>query len=116
MDSEVITLIKIYKYPVIFAVEDKETDEGDFPVYIRIPDLVDAGFSFASSAGHTEDDILSIASDCMKMSIIDGLRRDLQAPVASKLRDIDLKRHLSRYDDEPIDLKSIAIEWIKAEV
>ncbi|PYF08294.1 hypothetical protein [Ureibacillus chungkukjangi] len=109
-------MIKVYKYPVIFAVEDNETDEGDFPVYIRIPDLVDAGFSFASSAGHTEDDILAIARDCMKMSIEDGLRRDLQAPVASKLREIDLKKHLSRYDEELIDLKSIAVEWIKAEV
>ncbi|QCR31271.1 hypothetical protein [Lysinibacillus sp. SGAir0095] len=109
-------MIKVYKYPVIFAVEDNETDEGDYPVYIRIPDLIDAGFSYASSAGHTEDDILAIASDCMKMSIEDGLRRDLQAPVASKLRDIDLKRHLSRYDEETIELKSIAVEWIKAEV
>lgn len=109
-------MIKVYTYPVIFAVEDEQTEEGDFPVYIRIPDLMDAGFTFASSAGHTEDDILAIASDCMKMAIEEGLRRDLQAPLASKLRDIDLKRHLSRYEDEPIDLKSIAVEWIKTEV
>ena len=109
-------MIKVYKYPVIFAVEDEETEEGDFPVYIRIPDLIDAGFTFASSAGHTEDDILAIASDCMKMAIEEGLRRDLQPPVASKLRDIDLPRHLTRYDEEPIELKSIAVEWIKAEV
>lgn len=109
-------MIKIYTYPVIFAVEDNETDEGDFPVYIRIPDLMDAGFSFASSEGHTEDDILAMARDCMKISIVDGLRRDLQAPLASKLHDIDLKRHLSQYDEEDIDIKSIAIEWIKTEV
>lgn len=109
-------MIKVYTYPVIFAVEDEQTEDGDFPVYIRIPDLMDAGFTFASSAGHTEDDILAIASDCMKMAIEDGLRRDLQMPIASKLREIDLKRHLSRYDDEPVDVKSIAIEWIKTEV
>ncbi|MFC7686545.1 hypothetical protein [Ureibacillus sp. GCM10028918] len=109
-------MIKIYTYPVIFAVEDNETDEGDLHVYIRIPDLMDAGFSFASSTGHTEEDILAIAKDCMNMSIKDGLRRDLQAPLASKLGNIDLKRHLSRYDEEDIDLKSIAIEWIKTEV
>ncbi|KGR77080.1 hypothetical protein [Ureibacillus sinduriensis] len=109
-------MIKAYTYPVIFALEDTETDEGDFPVYIRIPDLMDAGFSFAASAGNTEDDILAIASDCMKMSLADGLRRDLQAPIASKLDNVDLKRHLSRYDDEDINLKSIAIEWIKTEV
>lgn len=108
--------MKIYTYPVIFAVEDKITDDGDFPVYIKIPDLMDAGFSFASTTGHTEDDILAMAKDCMKMSIADGLRRDLQAPVASKLRNIDLKKYLARYDEEDIDLKSIAIDWIKTEV
>ncbi|HWK22966.1 MAG TPA: hypothetical protein VNS08_08050 [Ureibacillus sp.] len=106
----------IYTYPVIFAVENEQTEDGDFPVYIRIPDLIDAGFSFASSAGHTEDDILTIASDCMKMAIVDGLRRDLQLPIASKLRDIDLKKHLRRYDEEQIEIRSIAVEWIKAEV
>lgn len=109
-------MIKIYTYPVIFAVEDRQTEEGDFPVYIRIPDLMDAGFKLAASAGHTEDDILTIASDCMKIAIEEGLRRDLQVPVASKLRNVDLARHLSRYDDEPVDLKSIAVEWIKTEV
>lgn len=107
---------QVYRYPVIFAVEDEQTEEGDFPVYIRIPDLIDAGFTFASSGGHTEDDLLTIASDCIKLAIVEGLRRDLQTPTASNLRDIDLKRHLSRYEEEPVELKSIAIEWIKAEV
>ncbi|MDN4491955.1 hypothetical protein [Ureibacillus aquaedulcis] len=109
-------MLKVYTYPVIFAVEDKETDEGDFPVYIRIPDLMDAGFSFASSAGHTDEDIIAMARECMKVSIEDGLRRDLQAPVASRLCEIDLKKYISQYHEEDIDLKSIAIEWIKTEV
>lgn len=113
---EVNKMKQVYKYPVIFAVEDEQTEEGDFPVYIRVPDLMDAGFTFAASGGHTEDDLLAVASDCIKIAIQEGLGRDLQTPAASKLRDIDLKRHLSRYDEESIELKSIAIEWIKAEV
>nr|WP_106782658.1 hypothetical protein [Lysinibacillus timonensis] len=107
---------KVYKYPVIFAVEDRETEEGDFPVFIIIPDLMDAGFKFALSGGHTEDDIIAIASDCMKIAIEEGLRSDLQIPLSSNLRDIDVKRHLALYDEEEIEIKSIAIEWIKAEV
>ncbi|SOC19580.1 hypothetical protein SAMN05880501_11122 [Ureibacillus xyleni] len=109
-------MIKKYEYPVIFAVEDEPTEEGDFPVYIRIPDLMDAGFTLASSSGHTEDDILTIASDCMKIAIQDGLRRDLHTPVPSKLREIDINKHLYVYEDESIELRSIAIEWIKTEI
>ncbi|MCP1144356.1 hypothetical protein [Lysinibacillus endophyticus] len=109
-------MIKIYEYPVIFAVEDQTTEEGDFPVYIRIPDLMDAGFNLASSSSHTEDDIISIARDCMKIAIQDGLRRDLHMPVPSKLREIDLKKHLYLYEEESIELRSIAIEWIKTEI
>lgn len=109
-------MIKVYKYPVIFAVEEEETEEGDFPVYIRIPDLMDAGFSLASSDGHTEDDLLAIASDCMKKAIEEGVQKNLKTPIASNLRDIDVKRHLVHYEEKQIEPKSIMIEWIKAEV
>ena len=101
---------------MIFAVEEEETEEGDFPVYIRIPDLMDAGFTLAASEGHTEDDLLAIANDCMKKAIVEGIRRNLETPIASNLRDIDVKRHLLHYNEKQIEPKSIMIEWIKAEV
>ncbi|KGR90922.1 hypothetical protein CD30_08480 [Ureibacillus massiliensis 4400831 = CIP 108448 = CCUG 49529] len=106
---------KVYSYPVIFAVEDHQTKDGDFPVFITIPDLIDAGF-VASSGGHTEDDIIGIASNCMKNALENGIKNGLEVPSISNLRDIDVKRHLASYDEGPVELKSITIEWIKAEV